>query len=91
MKFTHLAGLHTYVCPKFERADESEHRLTYFTKEEVDRLCFLAVDLYDRQDLADAIKFSATPAFARASYSSSAPTTSTWHVPRYGSAVSPRW
>ena len=59
MKFTHLAGLHTYVCPKFERADESEHRLTYFTKEEVDRLCFLAVDLYDRQDLADAIKFSA--------------------------------
>ena len=59
MKFTHLAGLHTYVCPKFERADENEHRLTYFTKEEVDRLCFLAVDLYDRQDLADAIKFSA--------------------------------
>ncbi|UAW01061.1 integrase [Synechococcus T7-like virus S-TIP28] len=59
MKFTHLAGLHTQVCPQFERAKEGEHRLTYFTKEQVDQLAQIAVDIYDRQDLADAILFSA--------------------------------
>ena len=59
MKFTHLAGLHTYVCPKFERAEEGEHRLTYFTKEQVSLMAEIAVDVYDRQDLADAILFSA--------------------------------
>ena len=59
MKFTHLAGLHTHVCPKFERAEEGEHRLTYFTKEQVSLMAEIAVDVYDRQDLADAILFSA--------------------------------
>ena len=59
LKFTHLAGLHTHVCPKFERAEEGEHRLTYFTKEQVSLMAEIAVDLYDRQDLADAILFSA--------------------------------
>ena len=59
MKFTHLAGLHTNVCPKFERAEEGEHRLTYFTKEQVSLMAEIAVDVYDRQDLADAILFSA--------------------------------
>ena len=59
MKFTHLAGLHTQVCPKFERAKEGEHRLTYFTKQQVARMAEIAVDVYDRQDLADAILFSA--------------------------------
>ena len=59
MKFTHLAGLHTQVCPKFERAKEGEHRLTYFTKQQVDQLAQIAVDIYDRQDLADALLFSA--------------------------------
>ena len=38
MKFTALAGLHSYQCPKFERAKEGEHRLTYFTKEQVEQL-----------------------------------------------------
>lgn len=59
MKFTHLAGLHTQVCPKFERAKEGEHRLTYFTKQQVALMAEIAVDVYDRQDLADAILFSA--------------------------------
>ena len=59
MKFTHLAGLHTQVCPKFERAKEGEHRLTYFTKQQVSLMAEIAVDVYDRQDLADAILFSA--------------------------------
>ena len=59
MKFTHLAGLHTQVCPKFERAKEGEHRLTYFTKQQVSLMAEIAVDGYDRQDLADAILFSA--------------------------------
>ena len=59
LKFTALAGLHTVVCPKFERAKEGEHRLTYFNKEQVDQMARCAVDIFDRQDLAEAILFSA--------------------------------
>lgn len=59
VRFTHLAGLHQVVCPKFERAKEGEHRLTYFTKDQIDQLVRVAVEVYDRQDLADAILFSA--------------------------------
>ena len=59
MKFTALAGLHTYACPQFERAKEGEHRLTYFTKAQIDDMAFTAVDVYNRPDLADAITVSA--------------------------------
>ena len=59
LKFTQLAGLHNVQCPRFERAKEGEHRLTYFTKDQVSLISRLAVEIYDRQDLADAIVFSA--------------------------------
>ena len=59
LKFTALAGLHNIACPKFERAKEGEHRLTYFSKAQVDEMAAAAVDIFDRQDLADAIVFSA--------------------------------
>ncbi len=58
LKFTQLAGLHAIACPLFERAKEGEHRLTYFSKDQITHLASIAVDLYDRQDMADAIVFS---------------------------------
>jgi len=61
-KFTRLAGLHANDCPTFERAKEGKHRLTWFTKEQVDQLAHISRDLYgDRwgDDLADAILVSA--------------------------------
>jgi integrase len=62
MKYTRLAGLHEHDCPKFSRCDESEARIHWFKKEEVDKLAFTSRDLYgDRwgNDLADAILVSA--------------------------------
>ena len=59
LKFTNLAGLHNVKCPEFQRKKEGEARLTYFTKEQVDKMAHVAVEIYDRQDLADAIIFSA--------------------------------
>lgn len=62
MKFTKQAGEHNYECPTFERADEGKHRLTWFTKEEVDKLALISRDLFgDRwgNNLADAILVSA--------------------------------
>lgn len=58
LKFTNKAGLHSVKCPAFDRLKEGEARLTYFSKEQIEQLCFAAVDIYDRQDLADAILFS---------------------------------
>jgi integrase len=60
--FTKLAGLHTLDLPKFPRAEEGACRIEWFTKEDVDRLCFLSRDLFgDRwgDDLADAMLVSA--------------------------------
>lgn len=62
MKFTKLAGLHEYVCPQFERAKEGEHRLTYFTKAQIDQLAAISRDLYGHtwgDALADALLVSA--------------------------------
>jgi integrase len=62
MKYTRLAGLHEHDCPKFSRCKENEARRTWFSKEDVDRLAFIARDLYgDRwgNDMADAILVSA--------------------------------
>ena len=59
LKYTNLAGLHSVECPAFTRMKEGEARLTYFSKEEVDKMAHVAVDIFDRQDLADAIVFSA--------------------------------
>ena len=62
MRFTKLAGLHDHDCPQFERAEEGKHRLTWFTKDQVDQLAHISRDLYgDRwgNNLADAILVSA--------------------------------
>lgn len=59
LRFTRLAGLHNVDVPQFARLKEGEHRLTYFTKEQVDEMAFQAIDVFHREDLADAIIFSA--------------------------------
>ena len=62
MKFTRLAGLHDFACPQFERAKEGEHRLTYFTKEQINQLSHISRDLYGHtwgNALADALLVSA--------------------------------
>lgn len=50
---------HNVTWPSVDRLKEGEHRLTYFSKDQVARMAFVSVDVFDRQDLADAIVFSA--------------------------------
>ena len=45
--------------PRVQRPKEGGRRMTYFSREEVARLAFVAVDVFDRSDLADAIMVSA--------------------------------
>ena len=59
LKFTKLAGLHNVECPTFQRLKEGEHRLTYFTKDQVEQMAHAAIDVFDRQDIADVIVFAA--------------------------------
>lgn len=59
LKYTYKAELHSVKCPTFDRLKEGEHRLVYFTKEQVDKMVFVATDVFERPDLSDAILFSA--------------------------------
>ena len=59
LKFTKKAGLHSVKCPEFDRLPEDECRQSWYSKEQVDRLAYLSVDVFDRKDLKDAILFSA--------------------------------
>jgi len=59
LKFTKQSGLHSVRCPEFKRLKEEEARQAWFTKDQVDHLAFLAVDIFQREDLKDAILFSA--------------------------------
>ena len=52
-------GLHDIKPGKFEKGKEGEHRFTFYTKEEVEQLAFVAIDVFDRLDLAEALVFSA--------------------------------
>lgn len=45
--------------PKFRRRKESEGRVLYYTKDEVDRLAFVSTDVFMRQDLSEIITFAA--------------------------------
>lgn len=47
------------AAPKLRRRKEVEHRLTYFTKAEVEGMVQAALDLWQRQDLADIILVAA--------------------------------
>ena len=53
------AELHACTWPKVKRQKEGEARLTYFSKEDVQRMAYAATTIFDRPDLADAIVFSA--------------------------------
>lgn len=57
--WTRERELHDVTWPKVRRLEEGEARLTYFSKEQVARMAFVAVDIFDRQDLADALVLSA--------------------------------
>lgn len=46
-------------APKFRRRKESEGRVIWYTKDEVDRLSLLSIDVYQREDLRDIILFGA--------------------------------
>ena len=59
IKWTLKAEEHNVIWPNVDRLKEGQHRLTYFSKDQVARMAFVAVDVFDRQDLADALVFSA--------------------------------
>jgi integrase len=46
-------------APKFKRRKESEGRILFFTKEEVNQLCHTAVEVFERLDLAEIIQVAA--------------------------------
>ena len=46
-------------APKFRRRKESEGRVLWYTKDEVDKLCLLSTDVFMRDDLRDIILFGA--------------------------------
>ena len=56
---TYLAGLHATAKPAFRRLKEGEHRLTWFSKDQVEKLAAASRNVFSREDLADAILFSA--------------------------------
>jgi len=58
MKETFLADLHPTEIAKFKRLQEGEHRLTWFTKDDIEKLVFTAINTFDRSDIADAILFA---------------------------------
>tara|TARA_R100000664_G_C2751208_1_gene138490 strand:+ start:1436 stop:2287 length:852 start_codon:yes stop_codon:yes gene_type:complete len=59
IKKTFEAQLHSVKCPSVPRLEETKCRFVYFTKDQVKKLAHYAEDIYDRQDLSDAIIFSA--------------------------------
>lgn len=66
LNFTRLAELHSYDMPKFEKAEEGAARITWFTKEDVDRMAHISRDLYGHvwgHNLADALLVSAYTGF----------------------------
>jgi integrase len=52
-------GVIEFNPPRFERKKEGEHRLTWFTKEEVGIMCVNAVDPFGRDDVADIVAVAA--------------------------------
>lgn len=45
--------------PKFKRRKESEGRILFFTKDDVDQMCHASVDVFSRLDLAEIIQVAA--------------------------------
>jgi len=59
INWTREAEEHNVTWPRVARLKEGQCRMTYFTKEEVARMVFVSVDVFDRADLADALIVSA--------------------------------
>lgn len=59
MNHCHQMGVIEFVPPKFQRRKEGEHRLTWFTKDEVAQMCVAACDPFERYDIADIIAVAA--------------------------------
>ena len=45
--------------PKFKRRKETEGRILFFTKEDVNQMCHASVDVFNRMDLAEIIQVAA--------------------------------
>ena len=45
--------------PKFKRRKESEGRILFFTKDDVNQLCHASIEIFDRMDLAEIIQVAA--------------------------------
>jgi len=59
LRFTYEKELHSVRPPKFEKLDEAEARQAWFTKDQVAKMAFIAIDIFNRKDLSEAIVFSA--------------------------------
>tara|TARA_X000001036_G_scaffold338152_1_gene317159 strand:- start:340 stop:1047 length:708 start_codon:yes stop_codon:yes gene_type:complete len=59
LRFTYKAGLHSVKCPEFDPLPEDECRQSFYSKDQVDKLAFIATDIFDRKELSEAIIFSA--------------------------------
>ena len=59
LRFCKAEGLTEVKHAKVNKRKEGEHRYWWYSKEDVENLAFIAVDIFDRLDLADAIVFSA--------------------------------
>lgn len=56
---TYLAELHKTPVPQFKRLKEGKHRLTWYTKADVEKMFSAACEVFDNRELADAMVFSA--------------------------------
>lgn len=60
LNFTRECDFHEVKVPEgFKKLKEADSRVLYYTKEQVNKMAFTALDLFDRQDLHDAILVSA--------------------------------
>lgn len=52
-------GLIFFDVPSFEMRQEKKYQRIFFTKEQVEQICTAAVDIHNRQDIADIVRFAA--------------------------------
>ena len=52
-------GLIFFDVPSFEMRQENKYQRIFFTKEQVEQICTSAVEIHNRQDIADIVRFAA--------------------------------
>ena len=52
-------GLIFFDIPSFEMRQENKYQRIFFTKEQVEQICTAAVEIHNRQDIADIVRFAA--------------------------------